>query len=515
MTSNQSPDTPQASGPSKTEPTTSLTRLFKNSTLYAAAQSLLSVLSFVTDPILSHLLTVADFGVISLTRTLTNFQQNFYKLALDGAANRLFFSNENDDGARRRAIGTISTFLIGWTVVLTIAQEVFGPAVYRRLFDDLPYAPFGRIVAYSLLCATHVAITQVIWTAQERAKLIAGIRLATSLFSTAITFGLLLATNLGVFSVYASQVISTTILLVVHLRYSYRAFGFFWDTAALRRALAFGLPMVVHLTSHWALELADRLLLEKLVNRDAVGLYSVAYGTTGTLIMINGSVNSAYVPQFMKAYGKPGGDSFVAKAITYSLLVVSTATLGFVLFAPTIIRGLYAAKFVAAAGLTPILAMVAPFHALYLIHVNALFYAERTRIIPIFTFLAGAINIGLNLWWIPKFGIWGAAWATLLGYAALALLFMWGSRLALTLPLEGNRLARLFVTFVVIAAMAVGIDGRFPTAYEVLIKLGIALSAPCLLFATGFFTAEELQIVREKRTAAFDRIRKKWGTKPS
>jgi len=509
VTSNQSSDTtetPQASGPSKTVPTTSISRLFKNASIYAAAQSLLSVLSLVTDPILSHLLTVADFGVLSLTRTLTNFQQNFYKLGLEGAANRLFLADE-DDGARQRAIGTISTFLIGWTLALTMAQEVFGPAVYRRLFDDLPYVPFGRIVAYSLLCGTHIAITQVIWSAQERAKLIAGIRLATSLLSIAITFGLLFSTNLGVLSVYAAQVVSVTILLAVHLRHSYRAFGFVWDPQAIRRALAFGLPMVVHLTSHWALELADRLLLEKLANRDAVGLYSVAYGTVSTLLMVNGSVNTAYVPQFMKAFGKPEEHAFISKAITYMLLVVGTATLGFVIFAPTVIRGLYAAKFASAASLTSVLAMVAPLHAIYVIHVNALFHAERTRTIPIFTFLSGILNIGLNILWIPKYGIWGAAWATIAGYAALALLFTLGARQVLPLPYEVKRLFRMLGTFLVIAAMAIGIDGRLPMGWEVVAKVGIALAAPCLLLLTGFATVDERLLVRQKIMSSLARFR--------
>jgi PST family polysaccharide transporter len=44
--------------------------------------------------------------------------------------------------------------------------------------------------------------------------------------------------------------------------------------------------------------------------------------------------------------------------------------------------------------------------------------AEDLLPLSLLTHLAGAIvNIGLNFWWIPKFGIVGAAWATVVSYA--------------------------------------------------------------------------------------------------
>ncbi|MBK9264067.1 MAG: oligosaccharide flippase family protein [Polyangiaceae bacterium] len=478
-------------------PASSIRRLFKNASIYAIGHTLLSILSFVTDPILSHLLTVADFGLISLTRAFTNFSSNFYRVGLDGAANRIYYATEHDETARRRALGTINTFLLGWTLLLTIIQEIFGPSIYRRLFGDISYYPYGRFVTYTLLCTTLISVAQSVWVAQERAKLLAGIRFLTALFSSVITFGLLFTTNLGVISVFAAQIASSTIMLVGHWRHTYRSLGLAWDPQVMRKALAFGLPMVVHQTSHWALDLADRLLLEKLANRNAVGVYAVAYGTTSSLFMINSSINSAYVPQFVRSFGKPEQRDFIARAITYALLITTVATLGFVIFAPTMIRGLYASKFADAATLTPILALAGPLQAIYLIQVAVLFQAERTRIIPVLTLLSGLANIGLNIWWIPKYGILGAAGATVIGYGALAALFSFGARRVVALPFE-KRLGRLFVTFVVISVLAVGIDGRLSIGLEILAKMLIALAAPILLLATGFLTAEERTLVREK-----------------
>lgn len=475
----------------------SLKRLFGNATIYGVGQFLVSVIGMIADPLLSYLLTRADFGLLGLTRSVSNLLANVYRLGLDGAANRFYYEVEHDPVARRRVVGTLNTFLLAWLLLLTAAQEIFGPAVYRRLFDDVPYAPYGRFVAYALLCNGFVAVAQTIWAAQERARRLVGLRIATALLTNAAMFGLLLTTHLGVRSVYWAQVLAPTAMLYVHLRFAWGTFGFAWEPRVLGRALAFSLPMVVHLGSHWALDTADRLLLDRYLGREAVGLYTVAYGTTSTLLQVNGAINGAYVPQFIRALSQ-GERAFVARAITYFLGAAAAAALGFLALGPTLIRAVYAARFAPAAALVPPLALGAFFHALYLIYVNGLFQAKRTTFIPVYTALAGAVNIGLNLWWIPRMGAMGAAWATLAGYAALFLLFRFGCNRVMRLPFERGRLARALGAAAVAAAVAWILDGRFPLWVELPAKLAAVLLAPILLVATGFLTHEERMWISDR-----------------
>ena len=58
---------------------------------------------------------------------------------------------------------------------------------------------------------------------------------------------------------------------------------------------------------------------------------------------------------------------------------------------------------------------------LYLIPTNLLFWRQRTRVIPLVTLAAGAVNVGLNLWLVPRYGAIAAAWSTLAAYAVLLL----------------------------------------------------------------------------------------------
>ncbi|HFI0666494.1 TPA: polysaccharide biosynthesis C-terminal domain-containing protein, partial [Streptococcus suis] len=59
---------------------------------------------------------------------------------------------------------------------------------------------------------------------------------------------------------------------------------------------------------------------------------------------------------------------------------------------------------------------------LYTFPVNIQFYYENTTFIPVGTILAAMVNAALNLLLIPRFGIYGAAIATVLSYFVLLLL---------------------------------------------------------------------------------------------
>jgi O-antigen/teichoic acid export membrane protein len=381
--------------------------------------------------------------------------------------------------------------------------------LYGRFGDGISYSTFGRFVAFGALCDGLSAVPHALWGAQEQAKRLAWIKVGTTLVSQALTFALLLGTSLGVLSIYWAGVITPTLLLGVYLPYAYGSYGVAWDTAVLKRALAFGLPMVVHLTSHWVLDAADRLMLKHYLGLDAVGLYSAAYGSVGTLLMINMSMNSAYVPQFTRAHGDPAQREFVAKAITWFLAVSACASVAFMIVSGTMIRLFYSSQFLPSASLSPVLCAAMFFQAVYLVYVNGLFHAKKTTFIPIGTVLAGAGHIGLNAVLIPRFSIAGAAWATLLGYVLLALFFAVGCNLVTRIPFDRPRLLRVLGPMAGLAVVAWLVDGVLPLPFEVPLKLALLGAIPASLLLSGFLGPEERSAVRgwlQKRAGWLFRI---------
>ena len=52
-------------------------------------------------------------------------------------------------------------------------------------------------------------------------------------------------------------------------------------------------------------------------------------------------------------------------------------------------------------------------HIVYIWMVTVVFHARRTAMLPLISGASGAVNVAVNIVLIPRFGIEGAAWATL------------------------------------------------------------------------------------------------------
>jgi O-antigen/teichoic acid export membrane protein len=446
----------------------------RNAGWFGAASVFASLVSYVVDPLLSHALTPGAFGVVALCATVVGMLSATYALGLDSAANRLYFDAEADEPRRQRLVGTLQAFHLAWLAALTLLQELAGPWLYARLLPDVPYDPYGRLVAFTLLLGAASAVPRAVWTAREEVRPLVGWRIGGTLIGALLLWPLLTVWHLGPVAVLWSELVAALFLVPPSLRFVLRHFGLAFDRTLLLAALAFGVPMVVHLTSHWVLNAADRFVIEDLLGRDAVGLYSAAYKAIAAGITANLALNAAYVPQFMRAHGKPLEAPFVRDAILTLVGGSMAVALALSLLGPTVVRTFYHREFQPAAELIPLLAPGAVLQALYLVHVNALFWSKKTSGIPVWTTLAGAVNVALCYLLIPSFGLPGAAWATTLGYGVLALLFALAARKVTVLPWDGRRIAKLTAVAVVAWLLGLALDGKVALWVEWVGKVALA-----------------------------------------
>jgi O-antigen/teichoic acid export membrane protein len=92
--------------------------------------------------------------------------------------------------------------------------------------------------------------------------------------------------------------------------------------------------------------------------------------------------------------------------------------------------------FWAAAPIIPVVALAYLLHGLFLLTSVGIGIAKHTRYYAFITALAASANIGADVWLVPSMGIAGAAWATVLAYALMALLGALASRRSYRIPFE-------------------------------------------------------------------------------
>jgi O-antigen/teichoic acid export membrane protein len=133
---------------------------------------------------------------------------------------------------------------------------------------------------------------------------------------------------------------------------------------------------------------------------------------------------------------------------------------------------------------------------LYFFPVSGMLFTKRTAWTPVATLVAAAVNIGLNIWLTPIYGIMAAAVNTFIGFLVLLLIvFIVGQRIY-PIRYEYRRLAQimLFSLALFAAGWWLAPDVLWPS---VALKSLLVAALPVLLWATGFFTTAERRRIRQ------------------
>jgi O-antigen/teichoic acid export membrane protein len=168
------------------------------------------------------------------------------------------------------------------------------------------------------------------------------------------------------------------------------------------------------------------------------------------------------------------------------LLVVGLpAALGLVLLAPNMVRVMLGAPFrEAATALVPWIAVATLIASLRFHYLDLAFHlGKRTLRQMAIMAIAGLTNLLLNLWWIPLFGMLGAAYATLVTYVLAFVLAWWLGRGSFPLPAPPP--AQLLRISVAVVGMGLALwplrDLDGPVQLLLQVAIGIVVYAACLL----------------------------------
>lgn len=192
----------------------------------------------------------------------------------------------------------------------------------------------------------------------------------------------------------------------------------------IRSAIRYSVPMIVPALSFYALKLADRYVLSYYDSLADVGLYSFAYTFFNTIYAFTATVIlNVVLPHVIQAQNRQElerRNRLLIVGTKASLITFVLATTVFLMFSRQVVQVFARPEYDAARSVMPLLAggflmIIVAYPAHYL-----LMLANRTRTI-MWIDLAGLV-VGLSglLVLVPRFSYHGAAMATLLGFAGVA-----------------------------------------------------------------------------------------------
>lgn len=182
--------------------------------------------------------------------------------------------------------------------------------------------------------------------------------------------------------------------------------------------IVISLPFVFSGLANLVLGQSDRLMLQALSTPAQTGVYSYVYNIGLVSMGVWTAFNYAWSVWYFDKTHVGEKDQIVHLYKKYCLFV-TFLSVAFVLVSPDIVRILGGQEYQGGIYMIPLIAAGCFFFFLYTFPVAYESYRQKTVYIAIGTVAAAALNIGLNFYFIPRWGGMGAAITTLISYVML------------------------------------------------------------------------------------------------
>ncbi len=160
----------------------------------------------------------------------------------------------------------------------------------------------------------------------------------------------------------------------------------------------------------------DIVMLQLMTNDRVVGFYSAAYKLFEVAVVLPQSLMVVLFPSLVEEFHRDRSrfKIMLKKAIAVYCVVGSSLALVFLGFSNEIISVIYGENFLFSVEVLNILAIATPLFFLNFLLSNILIISGQEKANTWSLVGATALNIALNLVWIPEHGAIGAGWATLI-----------------------------------------------------------------------------------------------------
>ena len=437
---------------------------------YGAGNLVQQALGFLLIPLYLRFFTPDEFGVIT---TLMVMQALLILITTAGVANGLMMLYYDADiGVRKRLVGnTWFWYLIGAALGVLIfsvpakplSSLLFGVTDYTYTLQLL-----GVYMAVMLITEVPLALL--------RLEKKAGRYVILSLvrFGADLTLKIVLIVSLerGVSGFFESAILANLLVLAVSLPLIYGYVSFRPDPGQMKALIRLGAPLIIGALAVWTLSLSDRLILNYYHGTAFVGIYGAANSIANLFNIL------LYTPfvlfwrpfylSYASDYATAATRDLLAKVVGYALLLGGLVTIVISVSGHDLVRLLRVLfsvneQYLSATPLVPWLTFGLFFFFLQVILGSAFYVVKKPKYLAIGGFIAAALNLGLNFYFIPRFGAFGAAVTTLIAYAVMLVLIYFWSRRHFSVDYPWRRL--LAGLGVALAVLAIGMQIRIESPW--------------------------------------------------
>jgi O-antigen/teichoic acid export membrane protein len=463
-------------------------RLGRHSAVYGIGGLVSRVLATLLLPLYTHYLPPHAYGEVEIITAATAVLAIVLQMGIASAFFRFYF-DAGTHGERLTVLRTSFWFTMAAATLGLVLGIAFAAPVSHAL--GLGHEPWlVRAGAVGLWAQTNYQQLTALFRVEERSTAYAIASVANVLLTVAAMVLFVAVFHWGAIGLVVGNFIGTLAVYLALVAYRTEQLGLEFDRTLFRRMQTFGMPLVPSALALWAINFIDREFVSWYKGNAEVGVYSAAVKIASVITFVMIAFRTAW-PAF--AYSIE--DDREAKrtysfVLTYLLALASWAALALGALAPWWTRLLTAPEYQRAEKGVALLAFAGAVYAGYIVLAIGSGRARKTQLNWVVSGTGAAVNIGLNFWLVPRYGMVGAAIATAAAYVVLFAGMTVYAQRVYPVAYQWRRVAT-----VVGAGIALDVAAR--AAQLSLAPSALLVAAyPLLLAALGFYLPAERARIR-------------------
>lgn len=467
--------------------------VFKNSVFYTIASVLQGFIGFLLLPVYTKYLSPLDYGTLALVTSFVGILSSVITLQIHAGIPRFVVKFLKDENRAKSYFTGIFVLLAVILVLSCIVINIFGEQIVRIIFSDkngISYAPFFQIGTWTLLPTLLISVSLLLLQVLEYGNKFLFVTMAQVTVNVFCGLYFVVSLKMGIMGVLWAQFIGAVFGLIFSISFLRGWFRFSLKKLPIRdikASLVYSLPIIPHMLSIYIYMQSNRLILQRYVPLSDIGVYSIADTFASLSLFIINAANSAYNPVFLKLAedDRKMAQEETRKFIEIWWVIILGIFMGYLVLSGNIIKLMTRPAFYPSIPLIPILAFAYIFRGLYCFSANSIFFTEKTKLIPVITVIAALVNVAGNIIFIPKFGVFAAAWVTFISYLVTFLLAYYFSALHFAIKYPWRSMIKTSIILLLVYATTKFLNSAFAMVFWVNFLINLVAVGAFLLFSVA------------------------------
>lgn len=388
-------------------------KVLKHSSIYGIGNILHRIPPLILLPLYLNYLTPEDFGKKEIVVLVIDYLSIVLSMGIGNAMGRFYFDfSEGKD--QNLVVSTIMLSFAGISLPLIIAIGFFAEPIAGMVIDshDDKYLIIMALASLWLNSLYRMACSYL--RIQEKSVLYIMISISKLVLQLALNIVFITLLGWGIYGIFASTLISGILFVAGLVLPLLMRIGFGYSYVLFKQILAFSAPMVISQLMSSIVNMSDRYFVKVYVSLAGAGIYTLGYRLGNSIhSFIQSPFQQIWNPRRFAIHQQADSKSIYAKILTYYCIVQGLFAVLLIVCVRDVLLIIGKPAYFGAADIAQIICVAYVIFGIQT-HLNTgILITKKTVFIAKINTVTAVLNISLNFLLISKYGMYGAAIATL------------------------------------------------------------------------------------------------------